>query len=116
MNVIDNLSERATGMRSHGGLRRPLIMEITERPTGKVPVPSWSPREEYELTAKIGVTFWANAAQYEGARREAEKHLTTVLYADFLRLVDKCAHAISDGDEGDALTACGEMRAMILGR
>jgi hypothetical protein len=115
MTIFDKLEEKATGMRGRG-FRRPIIAEAATRETGNVLPYQLDSNREYELIAKVGVTFWANDAQYESARRIAEKHLAAVLYGDFLSLIDECAHAVSDGDEGDALAACCKMRDMILNR
>ena len=111
MSIFDKLQERATGMRTPR--REPFSVTMQECAISHRPV--IDANTEYELQATVRITYWANDAQRTHARRIAEKSLAAFLYGDFLALVSQCEHAISDGDDAAAISACSAMRDKILG-
>ena len=68
---------------------------------------------EFDLTAKVGVRFACNKAQYQDAKRNAEKLLLLRLYGDFLPHLHEAIAAIYAGDAKAALTACAAMEKEI---
>lgn len=112
-NIFERLEERATGMRMPRSMRRPVTIEVDSEKTGEVRHYMLDANEEYELTCKVRVTFWANSAQRFQERRFAERALSSFLYRDVLEVLGRIEHAVSDGDANDALRLCGELREAI---
>jgi len=64
---------------------------------------------EHILQVKIGVSFWANTAEYETALKIAEETLARRIYGDAHRLIHEMRQAIMDGDAKRALSVCALM-------
>lgn len=98
MTILDQLREQRTGQRRLSDFRQPAVTELDCHKTGQVHLTTFAVSEEYVLRATIGVTFWANPAQYHDARIIAERALLHRLYGDTLQLLDEAKHAVFDGD------------------
>ena len=75
--------------------------------------PSFSSQHEWELMARIRVTFRANRAQFESAQRTAMQYLLHLLYDDVLREIPSLRMAISDGDRRAAYQACDRIESAM---
>jgi hypothetical protein len=102
--VMQRLRERATGMqRPEEFMRRPGICDVEERKTGEFRPHTLDRNEEYELSLTVGCRYWANKVQREDQRRNAERVLARLLYADVLAELNEIRHAIYDGEKAGAL-------------
>lgn len=72
-------------------------------------------QENYKLTATIGCTFWANKAQLERARAQAEKQLTHFLYKEALTVLVDMELAVEEMDQDDLRKACMDLRDIFTG-
>lgn len=115
MTILDKLQERPTYARRASGFDRPAVTEMDCRPTGDVRLYTIDVNEEYELSAKIAIKFWANPAQHTHARRVAEKVLLQRLYGDTLALLGEAEKAVCDGDAKAVLCIIDTIRSNLVG-
>lgn len=98
MSILDHIQQRATGMYGKSDFGASPITEMRCEPTGNMRDGGFSTSEEYELSAKIAIRFWANKAQHREARKVAEQALLNRLYGETLALVNEAKKAVFDGD------------------
>lgn len=111
--VFDHLHERATGMQRPEEFRSPVVARVQESETGRIEPLGFATRREYELTALVTCTYWANDAQRVDCRRNAERVLADALYRDVLVDLSAITHAIYDGDQANALRMVGALQTRL---
>jgi hypothetical protein len=112
--LVSRLRERATGMqRPEEFMRKPGIVELSERKTGETRPHTLDRNEEYELSLTVGCRYWANSVQREGQRRNAERMLARLLYQDVLAELSAIRHAIYDGEKHGALDRICALEARL---
>lgn len=113
MAILEKLEERMTRNRRTNLWPEPSMLEMACDKTGIATGPRYSDQEEYELIGKLRVSFWANRAQYEDARLNAERLFLMRLYGNILPHLAELRSAISNGDASNALSCISEMEKEI---
>jgi hypothetical protein len=112
--IFNKLIDRSTGMRRRNDFfRRPVSVEMEDKATGNIRPYVMDSNEEFTLTAAVTVSYWANQAQRNDARRNAEHVLAGFLYRDVLAKLSEVRHAIFDGDANEALAKIGELEESL---
>jgi|SRR5688572_3639128 len=115
MTILDKLQERPTYAQRASDFGRSVVAEMDCQPTGRGRQHTPDANEEFELSAKIAVTFWANNAQRANARRIAERVLLQRLYGDTLALLGEAEKAVFDGDAKAVLCIINTIRSKLVG-
>ena len=71
-------------------------------------------REAYVLSATVKVNFWANRAQYEHARENAERQILMFVYEDLVYDITAIQAMIYAGDSPAAQVALANMHHKLL--
>jgi hypothetical protein len=71
-------------------------------------------QSEYHMKLIVGISFWANQAQYELAYKRAKRVLLHELYGDILSKIDGAIHAIYNKNELDALDNLSAIRSQLI--
>jgi len=88
---------------------RSCLIDMSVRETGETR-PVIDRCTQYELSAKIGVLFWANQAQYNDALRSAQQLLLNRLHEDVLGEVAELQSALFSQDIEHALLIVGKIK------
>lgn len=115
MSILDKLSEAPTHMRRTSDFGAPPITEIDCKPTGEIRPYQLHANEEFELSAKLAVRFWANPVERAAARRIAERVLLQRLYGDTLALLSEVEKAVYDGDAAAVIGVINKIRTNLVG-
>lgn len=113
MSILDKLTETDTGFRRPGWPSRPAVLSITCEQTEPEAIGGPATQFEFELRGEIAVRFFANKAQFNDAKRNAQKLFLLKLYGDIIPLLYEVRGAIFDGDPETALSALGAIEKEI---
>lgn len=114
LEVLTRLESIGTGIRGVDDFRSQTpFFEIEMGETGKWKPNTLDANEEWHLTAKLTVTFWANRAQLDRARETAERALVHRLYADTLGDLAELRLAISNGDRSASMAVCDRIESKL---
>lgn len=100
MTILDKI--KIQDMRNQRPDKQPAI-SFSERDTGEISGYGLSMQNQYRMQIAVGVEFWANQAQYNDAKKRAEKVLLHTLHGDILARLDCAISAIYNRDEQEAL-------------
>jgi len=109
MKLLEKLRAEATGQRRVDEFREPMF-SVESHKTDRIDWNGLATREEWVLTGKIHVIFWANSDEYGHARKRAEEVLLSTLYEDVMRELPRLKMAISDGDRAAAFSAVSRIQ------
>lgn len=87
--------------------------ELDPAPPEKVPTGMF--QEHYRLEGTLSCTFWANSAQFDAARKQAEKKLQHFLYRDAIEVLVDMELAVEEMDQEQLRKACLDMRDLFTG-
>lgn len=107
-----DLGLKSTGQRRHQRVSFTTSLEVDPTPT-KIPTGMF--QEHYRLEGTIACTFWANSAQMDTARAQAEKTLRNYLYRDAFSVLTDMELAVEEMDQEQLRKACLDMRDVFLG-
>ena len=113
LDILNRLEATRTGMRGRNEFNQTPFLKIETGKTGKVKPYTLDANEEWHLTAKLTVTFWANQAQFERASDTAERALVSRLYADVLGEVNELRLQISNGDQLACMEICDRIESKL---
>lgn len=111
--VFEALHDRSTGMERPDGLFPPAKVVLREDETGADEPMGIATRKEYELSLMVACRYWANNAQRQDCKRNAERVLADLLYRDVLVDLSAITHAVYDGDRSNALRMLGALQARL---
>lgn len=114
MRILQQLQAERTGTQRMDDFREPPFT-VECGTTGKIRPDTLDANEEWHLTARVGVTFWANKAQFHDAMKVAERALIARLYEDVLAELPELRLALSDGNRRAALEICGRIESKLKG-
>jgi hypothetical protein len=101
------LHDRRTGQLAIDDFRPPAVIDVSDKKTGADDGGrGFATREEYELTARLRVVYWANRAEHQTARQHAEKVLLHRLYEPVLKEIAELRKTIYDRDPHAAIAVC----------
>ena len=89
--------------------------EVTEDPSPPEQRPAMF-QEHYRLEGTVVCTFWANTAQLDGAKSQAEKTLRRYLYSDVYAVLSDIELAVEEMDQEQLRKACLDMRDALSGK
>ena len=115
MRILQDLMAEKTGRRRIDDFRDPPFT-VEYGKTGNINDPqNLATNEEWHLTAKVRVTFWANKAQFHDAMKIAERALIARLYEDIIIELPELRLALSDGNRRAALEIFGRIESKLRG-
>lgn len=114
LGIINRMRMDKTGMRRRDEFcEPPFTMEFEK--TGERKEYVLDANEEWCLSAKIAVLFWANSVQVNDAVKIAERALLNRLYGETLGYLAELRLAISNGDRNTANSICGIIEQQLIG-
>lgn len=111
MTILDKIEVKET-MNKRPYQNRMSFANVVE--TGEIYENGLATQKEYQLKLQVGCNFWANQAQYNNARKKAEKVLLHTLYGEILAKLDLAIHAIYNRDEQTALDQIFSIREELI--
>lgn len=112
MGILEELHEERLGRWGRDEFAEPFAQFEMEK-TGRGRDFTLDKNEEFALTAKVQVLFWANQAQLPEARKVARRHLAALLYKNVHKHISELELAISNGDRMEAMKVVCELRKSI---
>ena len=109
MSIITGLQERRSGNQRISDFDVEPTLNMTAVESGNIRPGTMDRHTEFILTARIVTNFWANQAQYNDARRTAERVLAHQLFQPLPQMLDALRRAIFSGDTREALSICDHM-------
>ena len=111
--VFDALLDRATGMERPEQFSPPARAVVREDETGRIEPMGLATRKEYELSLMVTCRYWANQAERQGCKQNAERVLADLLYRDVLVELSIITHAVYDGDKSAALRMLAALQTRL---
>lgn len=105
------LNTGAFGRRIDPMSTRPISYEVEELTPMTMPMDNF--QNEYSLTAKISISFWANSAQLEHATKNAKLTLMHQLFSDPLNELMHLRQAVFDGNRELAFKHIDRMQNLM---
>lgn len=115
INVIDNLYEKTDHIRRVDGFNSRDFFTLEQGETGHMR-PGLDANQEFYLEARIVVTFWANQAQHDHARKLALQALAHRLYGDILSDLSELKLQISNGNRDGCMVVVDRMESKLYPR
>lgn len=114
MTIIERLQAKNTHEQR---VERPVKLRIDYQDSGisRKSAASFSHQDKYVLRGELFVEFWANNAQFDRAKKQAERVMIGHLYGDAIRRIDDAIHGIYNDDMELALSALSELRKELVG-
>jgi aryl-alcohol dehydrogenase-like predicted oxidoreductase len=112
MTVIDRIQIEETN------IKRPYQEKISMldcKETGELRGFGFETQTLHRMRLVVGVEFWANQAQYNLAREQAQRHLLHTLHGDMLAKIDGAIHAIYNNDQENSLNHLFAIRKELIG-
>lgn len=100
MTILNRIEIKDT---MHQRLNPQATISLDTRESGAISDYGFASQKQYQMRLQVGCEFWANKAQYDTARKNAEKVLLHTLYGDILARLDSAVHAIYNRDEKAAI-------------
>lgn len=107
------LFEREGRMQRNDDFGRQSVVDVIAGETGETKPYEMVAKRQWFLEAKVSVTFWANKAQYNDARKIAERALKARLYEGVLMEIHNARLAVSNGDKREAWSALDRMQKIV---
>ena len=117
MNLISKIiKEYQTGQRK-GMIEPVLLTSYQETPGDSMRHNGYTYQDEYRLSLKVEVTYWANAAEHRSGRfrKQAERVMLNELYGTSLSLVDLAILMIQTGRSNEAVKELLKLRDGLIG-
>ena len=94
-------------------LYAPLDAKMVLRKTGEVKPYQMDSNEEYVISLKVAVSFWANTAQRSSHAESAEKVLANELFHPIPHLLDRICKATMDNDQEEVFKLVNMIREEV---
>lgn len=116
MKVLQQLHRRRTGMQRYDEFDTPAAYDVHCGATGEMRPDTLDRNEEWQLSATLCVTFWANQAKFDTAVKIAERALSHRLYGDVLSELYQLRLAVSNGDRRAAYIVIDRLQNTMEGK
>lgn len=116
MSIIQRIREHETRLRRLDEFNCS-DMSLTEAVTGEIgrwDRASFCAQDQYELSLKATVRYWANNAERDTARDVATRCLVHLVYKDMHPLIHELEMAVSDGNREACRRILAEMRKEMM--